>query len=122
MRPRRRCIDGHERTIIDHNAYLALWAIQYQDDSLEDPGIKVSAGDEHVNSDQARELAAALLEAAAELDRPGRAMKASIGDVSARELIDELVRRLGASEVCRLPEAGIDGSAPAGRRFDRCFR
>ncbi|MCV7382196.1 hypothetical protein H7K38_26635 [Mycobacterium alsense] len=35
-------------------------------------------------------------------------MKTSIGDIPARELIDELIRRLGVAEVCRrleLPES-----------------
>lgn len=63
-----RCLDGHPRAITDHDASVRLWAIQYEDDSLDDPGIEVFTGDIHLNSDQARELASALLEAAAELD------------------------------------------------------
>jgi hypothetical protein len=64
-----RCIDGHPLTINDHIRSVSIRAIQYDDGSLDGPGIEVLTGDDHLNSDQARELASALLEAAAESDR-----------------------------------------------------
>ncbi|WP_156660733.1 hypothetical protein [Mycobacterium sp. 852002-10029_SCH5224772] len=58
--------------VTDHDASVSLRAIQYSDGSLDDE-IEVIVGgadsDGPLNSDQARELAAALLDAAAELDR-----------------------------------------------------
>jgi hypothetical protein len=64
-----RTLDGVRRTITDNAGYVHLSAIQYSDGSLEDLEIFVFTDDDNLNSDQARELAAALLEAAAELDR-----------------------------------------------------
>lgn len=63
-----RLIHSAERTVTDHQAHIWLRAVHYSDGSLEDVEIMVETGDDSLNSDQARELAAALLEAAAELD------------------------------------------------------
>ena len=63
-----RLIHGADRTITDSATYVHLRATQYCDGNLEDLGIGVHADDDALNSDQARELAAVLLEAAAELD------------------------------------------------------
>jgi hypothetical protein len=63
-----------DRTITDHPARVSPHAFQYADGSLasageEAPGIAVLEASIHpLNSDQARELAAALLAAAAEID------------------------------------------------------
>ena len=57
------------RPVTDHDAYVELRALQYADGSVADFELFVyDRSDNGINSDQARELAAALLEAAAELD------------------------------------------------------
>jgi hypothetical protein len=63
-----RLIFGADRKITDGTAYVHLRATQYADGSLEDLGVTVYTADDDLSSDQARELAAVLLEAAAELD------------------------------------------------------
>jgi hypothetical protein len=69
-----RFITFAERTVTDHPARVSPHAFQCADGSLaaggeEAPGIAVlDASIQPLNSGQARELAAALLEAAAELD------------------------------------------------------
>lgn len=64
-----RLIYGPDRTITDcDGSGVTLRATQYSDGALDDIGIQVWTGDDDLNSDQVRELAAALLEAAAELD------------------------------------------------------
>ncbi|BCI52901.1 hypothetical protein NIIDNTM18_21790 [Mycolicibacterium litorale] len=72
-----RAIYGADRHITDHDATVYSAVTQLADGTLEDsdelsPGIYVCQGDRDclskLNSDQARELAAALLECAAELD------------------------------------------------------
>lgn len=56
--------------VTDHTARVSATACQYTNGNLDSVGISVVGPDhEDLNSDQARELAAALLEAAAELDR-----------------------------------------------------
>jgi hypothetical protein len=63
-----RIIRGAERGITDNsNVAVSTNACQYTDGHLDE--FLVSLMCEDLNSDQARELAAALLEAAAELDR-----------------------------------------------------
>jgi hypothetical protein len=64
-----RLIHGAERLVTDHQAHVWLRAIQYVDGSIDEVEIMVEVGDASINSDQARELAASLLEAAAEVDR-----------------------------------------------------
>jgi hypothetical protein len=65
-----RIVRGCDRGITDHDLTVRTSAIQFADGSIdtqaEPPMIRLS-GDE-LNSDQARELAAALLQAAAEVD------------------------------------------------------
>jgi hypothetical protein len=67
-----RLIFGPERSVTDTN--LGIWtsAIQWVDGRMatepEPPRVHIE-GDINLNSDQARELAAVLLEAASELDR-----------------------------------------------------
>jgi hypothetical protein len=73
-----------DRTVTDHPARVSIQAAQWADGSLADgtgaegngaegngveaPGIAVRKAWDPLNSDQARELAAALLAAAADLD------------------------------------------------------
>jgi hypothetical protein len=73
--PPYRVIFGADRTIPDHAVRVSPAAIQFTDGSFDDveaPSVSVLNGDTdtgiNLNSDQARELAAVLLEAAAELD------------------------------------------------------
>ena len=57
------------RRVTDHQAHIEMCACQYVDGNLDDFEIVIVGADfEKLNSDQAREMAAALLEAAAELD------------------------------------------------------
>ena len=72
-----RFIVGPTRTLTDHPIRVSVHAFQWSDGTLDDgdilsaPGIAIHDADASVplKSDQARELAAALLEAAAEFDR-----------------------------------------------------
>jgi hypothetical protein len=64
-----RLIHSADRQITDSRSCVRLCATQYSDGSLDDLGIEVFGDDNDLNSDQARELAAVLLEAADELDR-----------------------------------------------------
>jgi hypothetical protein len=69
-----RVVFGEYRGVTDHPICVSTAAVQWADGSLDDGQIEapnmVLLGDERsLNSDQARELAAALLAAAAELDR-----------------------------------------------------
>lgn len=66
-----RLIYSRSHTVTDHDAYVRIRAIQYDDGVLDDVEILASGADSDgpLNSDQARELAAALLETAAEVDR-----------------------------------------------------
>jgi hypothetical protein len=59
-----------DRTVTDHDATATVRATQYGDGNLDDVEIVVvgASGDDPLNSRQARELAAALLEAAGEMD------------------------------------------------------
>jgi len=74
--PAYRTVFGVDRTVTDSTARVYIAAIQRADGSIdggdiEAPGLYVCDGERdglHLNSDQARELAAALLQAAAELD------------------------------------------------------
>lgn len=66
--PPYRMLYGGQWTVTDHEARIETRAMQRTDGSLEDAGVDMHVGDDPLNSDQARELAAALLEAAAELD------------------------------------------------------
>lgn len=71
-----RTIFGVDRTVIDSDARVYAVAIQLADGTLDDgtieaPGLYVCDGARdgmHLNSDQARELAAALLQTADEVD------------------------------------------------------
>lgn len=70
-----RVVFGASRDVTDHAACVSTSAIQWADGNLdrgviEAPGLVILSGGESepFNSDQARELAAALLEAASELD------------------------------------------------------
>lgn len=71
-----RAIFGDDRCVTDHDAIVWTSAVQFADGAvtaspLGEPYVYVDCVgiDRGLNSDQARELAAALLEAAAELDR-----------------------------------------------------
>lgn len=67
-----RLIYSHNRKVTDHDARVSIRAIQYSDGSLDDDLELIvigASGDDPLNSDQARELAAAILDAAAQLDR-----------------------------------------------------
>lgn len=66
-----RLIHRPDRTVTDNGATVSMRATQYTDNTLEDLRIVVYTDDDPLNSDQARELAAALLEAAAEADGIG---------------------------------------------------
>jgi hypothetical protein len=59
--------DRFARDITDHDLVVQTSACQYTDGHLDE--VHVSVGGDPLNSDQARELASALLEAADELDR-----------------------------------------------------
>ncbi|MFN3007402.1 hypothetical protein ACK12G_29395 [Mycolicibacterium wolinskyi] len=72
-----RAVFGPDRTVTDHPARVYPGAVQLADGTIEDidvssPCVYVSNGESEslpgLNSDQARELAAALLECAAQLD------------------------------------------------------
>lgn len=74
-RSRYRVIEAPHRKITDHRLTVAPSAVQWADGTVDDgriesPHIYVYGLDEGspLNSDQARELAAALLESAAEID------------------------------------------------------
>jgi hypothetical protein len=72
-----RFIVGATRTLTDHPIRVSVHAFQWSDGTLDDgdilsaPGIAIHDADagRPLNSDQARELAEALLEAADEFDR-----------------------------------------------------
>ncbi|OBK65855.1 hypothetical protein A5653_02805 [Mycobacterium colombiense] len=66
-----RLVYRHAQKVTDHDAYACVRAIQYSDGSLDEVEILANGADSDspLNSDQARELAAALLESAAEVDR-----------------------------------------------------
>jgi hypothetical protein len=75
-----RFITFTDRTVTDHPVRVSIHAFQWADGSLADgagaegngveaPGIAVLEASSPLNSDQARELAAALLAAADEIDR-----------------------------------------------------
>src|ERR1700729_1059198 len=75
-----RFITFTDRTVTDHLVRVSIHAFQWADGSLADgagaegngveaPGIAVLEASDPLNSDQARELAAALLAAADEIDR-----------------------------------------------------
>lgn len=74
--PAYRTVFGVDRGVTDSTARVYIAAIQLADGSLDDgsieaPGLYVCDGERdglHLNSDQARELASVLLQAAAELD------------------------------------------------------
>jgi hypothetical protein len=71
-----RVVLGADRTVTDHPVKVSPSAVQWADGSIDDghiegPNVYVIDGGNWLsplNSDQARELAAALLEAAAEID------------------------------------------------------
>jgi hypothetical protein len=72
-----RVVFGFDRTVTDHNVRVYASAVQLADGTvdsslIEGPSVYVASGEndglEPLNSDQARELASALLEAAAEID------------------------------------------------------
>jgi hypothetical protein len=73
-----RLVSGVDRTVTDHAVRVYAAAVQLADGTTEEgsidgPSVYVASGQasalEPLNSDQARELASALLEAAAEIDR-----------------------------------------------------
>lgn len=68
-----RVVIGADRTVTDHSARVSPSAVQWADGRVDDgriegPSVYVLDVGAPLNSDQARELAAALLEAAAEVD------------------------------------------------------
>jgi hypothetical protein len=69
-----RTVYGRQMGITDHGAHVTAEAAQWcYDGSLDDLAIRIDIDVyEPLNSDQARELASALLEAAAEIDRWAR--------------------------------------------------
>lgn len=68
-----RDIYGRDRTVTDHTLRVYTLASQHIDGTLSDTSIVIAdgehAGPHPLNSDQARELAAVLLEAAAQADQ-----------------------------------------------------
>ncbi len=63
---------GSDRTVTDHRVRVYTLGSQACDGTISDPAAYLADGENdgpELNSDQARELAAALLEAAAELDK-----------------------------------------------------
>jgi hypothetical protein len=66
-----RLVYSADRKVTDHDACVSVRATQYSDGSLDDVEILANGADsdDPLNSDQARELASALIEAAAEVDR-----------------------------------------------------
>lgn len=74
--PAYRIVFGVDRTVTDSTARVYTAAVQFADGSLDDgtieaPTVAVCDGERDgliVNSDQARELASVLLQAAAEID------------------------------------------------------
>ena len=78
-----RVIFGANRGVTDHRAQVSAGAIQFADGRIDDgqiatPSISVSHADP-LTSDQARELAALLLEAADELDEWGDYAERPVG-------------------------------------------
>jgi hypothetical protein len=66
-----RDICGVDRTVTDHTFRVYAFGSQSLDGTIDNLAVHLADGDDScppLNSDQARELAAALLEAAAELD------------------------------------------------------
>jgi hypothetical protein len=66
-----RVVLGADRTVTDHPLTVSPSGVQFADGSIECPSVYIIDGENWLsplNSDQARELAAVLLEAAAELD------------------------------------------------------
>jgi hypothetical protein len=70
-----RIVFGADRTVTDHRARVSTSAVQWADGSVDDGRIEApyiyvyDLGESRpLNSDQARELGAALLESAAEVD------------------------------------------------------
>jgi hypothetical protein len=64
-----RTIYGIQRTVTDSGTWLESCGSQWADGSIDDePSIDLHHDDRTLNSDQARELAAALLQAAGDLD------------------------------------------------------
>jgi hypothetical protein len=68
-----RCVFGAYRGVTDHSICVSTAAVQYAGGSLDAgrisaPSIDLMGSIENLNSDQARDLASALLEAAAEID------------------------------------------------------
>jgi hypothetical protein len=64
-----RLIYGALRPVTDHEAWVQAGALQHDDGRIEEP--RVILGDHDLNSDQARELASALLETAVEIEAWG---------------------------------------------------
>ena len=61
---------GADRTIDDHELVVWISAVQHADRSLREVVVHVDTpGNDHMTSDQARALAAQVLEAADEVDR-----------------------------------------------------
>jgi hypothetical protein len=71
--PPGRLIYGADRTVTDHPVRVYPYIRQLSDGSITEPYVYVADGEMkglgELNCDQARELAAALLETAAEIDR-----------------------------------------------------
>lgn len=63
-----RCVYGIPRGVTDTKIVVEASASQWADGSVEQLCIDLTGANRVLNSDQARELAAALLEAAAEID------------------------------------------------------
>jgi hypothetical protein len=69
-----RVVVGAERHVTDTDVVAWTSAIQFADGSIDDgsrsqsPQVNLGGNDDELNSDQARELATALLEAASEID------------------------------------------------------
>jgi hypothetical protein len=64
-----RCVVFFSHHLTDHDAHIEMAAYQYPDGTLKDFEIAVIDLEHGLNSAQARELASALLDAAAQLDR-----------------------------------------------------
>jgi hypothetical protein len=84
-----RLVYSAERTVTNHDAEVQLRAIQYADGTLAEAEVLLN-GDDELSSDQARELAAALIEAADELDGVDSAITPDASATTWRDLTDQL--------------------------------
>jgi hypothetical protein len=110
-----RVIMGANRGITDSDVIVWTPAIQFWDGSLDTdgevelPAVHIDGDTDRLNSDQARELAAALSrgrhrggQVGSEVTTTTPTTPDQMRGFTLRELVDELVRRVGPDEACRL--------------------